>query len=216
MRAWLIFGILIMGGYSVGAQADSTQFRPSLAIGGLFGLSWNEVNFSPPIDQDQLMGSRGAFVFRYISDPHLGIQLELGYDERGWSEADTLLGNYERRIQYVEFGTYSNITIGRRSLKPLILLGTFVGFPLSDQEQIPDGWDTSRRSYYSEDLPNRLQYGLAGGLGFELALGRLSFQLEGRYRSALGNIFPSGTDGFTFSQSRGFTAQGTLLVLLKK
>ncbi len=223
MRKLLFFVLMIAVAVKLQAQADSTlistgnSFEPSISLGVLYGMSWDGVNFSPVIAQDIYNGNRIAAVLRYLSDPHLGIQLELSYDQRGWVElaADSNSANYVREASYLEFGAYSHITITKGAFKPMILMGPYFGFPLSDSETIPSDWDTSSRSYYTQALPSRLQYGLAGGIGFEWAFGKVSLQIDGRYRYSLGNIFPSGTDGLTFSQNRGYLANATLLFRIR-
>lgn len=195
------------------AQEDSTAFRPQTYLGVQYGMNWNTVMFSPQIDQAPLMANRVGAVFRYVGQAHLGLQLEVAYDQRGWAEPrEGLASNYTREIDYLEFAAFSHISIGNRSVRPLILLGSYLSYPVGQLETIPAGLDPSLyRDYYEEPLPERLQYGLAGGVGAEIYLGNLTLQLDGRYRSALGGIFSSSDNRFIFSNSQGFTAQASLL-----
>lgn len=208
----LLGGIALVWSSTMSAQEDSTAFRPQTYIGAQYGMNWNTVMFSPQVDQETLVANRIGGVFRYIGQPHLGIQLELAYDQRGWSESiDSLTTNYTRELNYLEFAAFSHISIGKGAVRPLILLGSYLSYPISQQETIPADWDPERFTYYGEMVPERLQYGLAGGLGLELHLGSVSFQVDGRYRSALGGIYPSSDSRFIFSNSQGFTAQASLL-----
>jgi hypothetical protein len=194
-------------------QKDSTGFQPQTYLGFQYGTNWNEVRFSPQINQDYLQGQRLAAILRHTSEKHLGIQLELAYDQRGWSESiDSLSTNYTREISYIELAAFTHISIGAGAVRPLILLGSYLSYPLQEIESIPADWDSSRALYYGQPLPERLQYGLAGGLGVELVLEKISFQIDGRYRSALGGIFATGDElvNFTFSNQTGLTAQLTL------
>jgi hypothetical protein len=194
-------------------QKDSTAFQPQTYLGVQYGMNWNEVRFSPRIAQDYLEGQRLAAVLRYTSEKHLGIQLELAYDQRGWRERiDSLSTNYTREINYIELAAFTHISIGQGVVRPLVLLGSYLSYPLGETETIPADWDSFRAPYYGQPLPVRLQYGLAGGLGLEVLLGNISLQLDGRYRSALGGVFATGDDSvnFTFSNETGFTAQLTL------
>lgn len=216
-RYWQKFYFLLLFcGSTAGlyGQADSTAFQPQTHLGIQYGMSWNEVRFSSPqVAQDYLLGQRLAAVLRYTSEKHLGIQLELAYDQRGWKEKiDSLSTNYTREISYLELAAFTHISIGKGAVRPLILLGSYLSYPLSETEFIPADWDASRSPYYGQPLPKRLQYGLAGGLGVEVVIGNISFQLDGRYRSALGGIFAAGDElvDFTFSNETGFTAQLTL------
>jgi len=199
------------------AQTDSTAFRPQTLIGVQYGLSWNEVNFSPRLPQTNLQANRIGLLFRYTAEQHLGIQLELAYDQRGWAETrDGASSNYTRTIDYIDFAAFTHISIGKGAVRPLILLGSYLSYPIAQEEFIPNDpiWQDFPLGYYNNPVPDRLQYGLAGGLGIELYFESFSFQLDGRYRSALGGVFATGEYDFTFSNSRGITAQASLLFRL--
>ncbi len=198
-------------------QSDSTAFWPQTMIGVQYGLSWNQVDFSPQVAQTTLQASRIGAMFRYTAEPHLGVQLELAYDQRGWAETrDGVDGNYTRTIDYIEFAAFTHISIGSGKFRPLILLGSYLSYRVDQEEFIPADpvWTTVPLPYYFDPLPERLQYGLAGGLGFELFFDRVSFQVDGRFRSALGGIFSSDNEDFFFSNSQGLTAQASLFVRL--
>lgn len=193
------------------AQADSTVFEPEIYIGVQYGMNWNEVRFSPRVDQVNLQRQRLGALLRYTGEKHLGIQLELAYDQRGWKESiDSLNTNYIREIDYLELAVFTHISIGSGTVRPLILLGSYLSYPIGQSESIPTDWDPNRITYYGQPLPERLQYGLAGGLGVEFVLGKTSIQIDGRYRSALGGVFAAGDSNFTFSNEVGFTAQLSL------
>ncbi|MEL6970861.1 MAG: porin family protein [Bacteroidota bacterium] len=196
-------------------QADSTAFRPQTMIGLQYGMSWNTVNFSPQVAQTTLQANRFGAAMRYTAQRHLGIQLEFAYDQRGWAETrDDVNSNYTRTIDYIEFAAFSHISIGRGKIRPVILLGSYLSYPIAQEEIIPTDpiWTTAPLPYYFEPLPERLQYGLAGGLGFELFFERISFQVDGRFRSALGGIFSSDNEDFFFSNSQGLTAQASFFM----
>lgn len=195
-------------------QADTAAvaaWRPLTLVGVQYGNSWNKVDFSPPVDQSTLAASRIGLQMRYEGEANLGLQVEVALDGRGWAEEiDSVAGRYERALQYVDLGLYSHIGIGRGRVKPFVLLGSYLSFPLSDEETLPTDWPRMGR-YYGEALPRRIQYGLAGGLGVEWVLGRVRVQLDGRYRSSLGGLYAAGDSGFTFSNTRGPTAQMAVL-----
>jgi len=207
------FSVFLLLSSSLSGQRDSTAFRPQTYVGVQYGMNWNTVMFSPQIDQATLMANRVGAVFRYVGQAHLGVHLEVAYDQRGWAETRAGLStNYTREIDYLEFAAFSHISIGNRAIRPLVLLGSYLSYPISQAETIPAELAAADyRSYYQEALPERIQYGLAGGIGAEIYLGKLTLQLDGRYRSALGGIFSSSDNRFIFSNSQGFTAQASLL-----
>lgn len=213
-----VFFFILLSSKAVWSQTDSTAFKPQTMIGLQYGMSWNEVNFSPQVAQQAtLQASRFGALFRYTAEPHLGIQLELAYDQRGWEESrDGTSSNYVRTIDYLELAAFTHISIGRGAVRPVILLGSYLSYPIAQAESIPPDatWTDFPQDYYNDPLPERLQYGLAGGLGFELFFESFSFQLDARYRSALGGLFRAGEYDFTFSNSQGLTAQASILVRL--
>jgi len=197
---------------NITAQTDSTAFKPSFHFGAQYGLSWNTVQFSPVIQQTDFLGQRVGLVFRYTSDRHLGIHIEAAYDKRGWTETRNWLAtNYTREIDYAELAFFTHIGIGNRRIQPIILLGSYLSYPINETETFTTEWmaepEERQLFYYGQKLPERLQFGLAGGLGFELVFNRFSLQIDGRYRSALGGIFATSDSTLTFSNSQGFTSQ---------
>lgn len=211
----LLILVLLSSTPKLFAQADSTNFTPRFAVGLQYGNGFNDVRFAPTVNQEQQRGTRIALAFRYESERNLGVALELAYETRGWRETlDSFSSTYLREIDYIDFAAFTHITIGEKNIKPVIMLGPYLAFPLTQRESIPSDW-TSANSYYGEDLPNRLQYGLTGGLGVEWQLGKWSVQLDGRYRSALGGLFETGDNRFTFSNLKGLQAEATLLYWLK-
>jgi hypothetical protein len=204
---------LALGSFQLAAQADSTAFRPLTHLGVQYGQSWNEVNFSPAIPQGFLAGQRLAAVLRYVGERHLGVQLEVAYDQRGWAEVQAELSTrYTRRIDYLDLAIFSHLSVGGGAVRPFVLLGSYLSYPIGETETIPADWQPDRQAYYGIPLPERLQYGLAAGLGLEVVLGPVSLQLDGRYRSSLGGIFSTNNSSFTFSNGRGLSAQVSLLV----
>ena len=216
-RALLAALFVLSIAFNLFGQTDSTIFRPQTMIGFQYGLSWNQVNFSPRVLQTNLEANRFGALFRYTGQAHLGIQLEFAYDQRGWAETrDGVSSNYIRTIDYLEFAAFSHISIGKGKVRPVILLGSYLSYPIAQEEIIPSDpiWTTAPLPYYNDPLPERLQYGLAGGLGFELNFESISFQVDARYRSALGGIFSFDNEDFFFSNSQGLTAQASLFLRL--
>lgn len=202
---------LLLSGPLLEAQ-DSTAFRPALYLGAQYGLSWNDVRFSPTVNQEIYSGSRYGLVARYLEAPHVGVQLEVSVDQRGWSEKrDTFPSLFTQKVDYVDVSLYSHFAIGNSRLQPIILLGSFISFPTADERELPTDWTITVPSYYEEPFDRRLQYGLAGGLGIALDLGPVIWQLNGRYRYALSNLFAGGEGSlFTFSQGKGFMVLSSL------
>jgi len=78
------------------------QFKPSTYIGINAGVNISRVAFTPHIDQNPLTSISGGLVFRHLSEPHIGLQIELNYAGKGWIENLDTLGSYKRSLQVYE------------------------------------------------------------------------------------------------------------------
>lgn len=226
VTAWLCLILGLLAADALQAQPDSLStlrrarrdslnqaFRPTMHAGVQAGPSWNELYFSPTVSQSLFQGFSIQAVVRYISDPHLGIQLEAGYERRGWTEElDTAV--YTRQVDYVGLSALSHLSLGRGLFQPMLLLGPYVGYPLGEKEIVVEGELPGGRSYYGQPLPKKIQYGLQGGLGLGLDFGGFVIQLDGRYVLGFSNVFRPEDQVGTFSQSRAYNGRVALLLKL--
>ena len=197
-----------------GAQADSTAFRPLLHLGLTAAYQQNEVGFSPALPQAALPGTGWGLLMSYVSEPHLGLQLTLAAEQRGWRETSAAAaGFYERPIRYLTLSPSTLVRFGRGRLQPLLAAGPFLSVPLSSREVLPAGWPDM--PHYGDDFPLRIVYGIAGSAGFRLTAGRWGIQAEGRYRRGFSSLFPLG-QGFNFSEPSAIEGQLSLLWLWEK
>jgi hypothetical protein len=214
LAAWLLLSLPA----AAQAQADSTAtpaFRPQLRIGVQGAIHWNKVGFSPQLDQEALPGNSLALVFSYISQPNLGIQIELATEARGWREViDTFSGYYERRIRYLTLAPMTLVALGKGAFQPIIMAGPFVSFPLANEESIPALWAT--RAHYGDVFTQRIIYGITGGLGLQVNLDPVSIQAAGRYTAGFSSLFPLGQGGFNFSEPQAWEARIALLLRIGK
>jgi len=81
----LLISILIIVSASLYAQVRLD--KPEMYIGANLGVTESMVLFNPSIPQGFLMGYNGGIVFRYIAEKNVGIQVELNFSQRGWTES---------------------------------------------------------------------------------------------------------------------------------
>jgi len=86
MRKLLILMLLAI---SVSFSAQVRLDKPEMYIGANFGVTESMVMFKPSIPQGFLMGYNGGIVFRYIAEKNVGMQVELNFSQRGWTEPTT-------------------------------------------------------------------------------------------------------------------------------
>jgi hypothetical protein len=212
----LLFALLCLAGYT------QDKFIPKVTIGINTGLNHSNVRFTDPINSLAVDGIGWGVFFNYISEPHLGIQVEMDYSPRGWYEKgnDTVVG-YERRLGYLQFPILTKITFGSKLVWVDFELGPYFAFLREDYEGYHSFiYDTDFSSHdtiiglqpvynhydrYGNGLDNKFDYGFILGFGprFHTLLG--DFGIQFRYSLGLAQIFTRYPDGdFKFSQMQSF------------
>lgn len=191
----------ILGG---NLHAQVGQPRSRYEVGGSLGMTNSTVNFSPSIKQDLNLGYTGGLTMRYTSEKYFFLicaaQLEANFVQRGWNELieDGSGNQYYRTLNYVEIPFLTHLGFGReaRGIQGFVNLGPQVGFLINEKEHYGGAlpWDTSNRAnnvteQYGKPVEKKLEYGIAGGGGFEIKTGIGSLSFEGRYFYGLSDIF---------------------------
>ena len=100
--------ILLLAIWVLPSRAQVGEQRHNLAIGFNGGINLNRINFSPTIQQKNLMGINGGVTLRYISEKYFrmicGAQVELNFSQHGWDEyyEDYPDLQYTRKMNYME------------------------------------------------------------------------------------------------------------------
>lgn len=180
------------------------ELRNMLSMGFNGGLNTSSIQFNPTIKQQLNPGITGGLTLRYNSEKYFWIicasQVECNLSQRGWNELieDGSGNEYSRTINYVEVPFMAHLGFGRemRGIQGFLNLGPQIGFYLNDSETYggTTPWDITNRpngvtEQYGKTIENKLDYGIAGGLGFELRTGIGAFGIEGRYYFGLSDIF---------------------------
>ena len=189
----LLAGIICLLVFQV-SFAQQDDFQKEWAFGANAGVTLSKVSFYPSIPQEQLSQISGGATIRYISENHFGIQAELNYSLRGWKEkTDTLIhrNEYSRSLSYLELPVMTHIYFNLGKKARLVLnagpqLGYCIGEKILEKEVVVSG---TAYDYYDQKIQRPLDYGLVGGMGFELRTNVGSFILDGRYYFGLSDIF---------------------------
>jgi hypothetical protein len=184
-------------------MGQENTFQKEWAFGVNGGVTLSKVRFFPTFPQDILQQGAGGISVRYVSEKYFGIHAELNYSFCGWKErSDTLVnpGKYSRSLTYLELPvmTYIYFDLGKR-VRLVFLAGPQIGYNLGEKElertiiQPPnitqEEQDTKIRKYYNQKIQRPLNYGITGGMGFELRTGIGSFILDGRFYFGLSDMF---------------------------
>ena len=84
MKKLLVLLIIFL--FTIAAKAQPKDFKTELYIGAKGGMTFSKVRFYPSIVESFLQGNTGGIVFRLISEPHIGFQVEVNYTQKGWNE----------------------------------------------------------------------------------------------------------------------------------
>jgi hypothetical protein len=182
---------------------QENSFQKEWAFGFNGGVTLSEVRFFPSLTQDALQQETGGISIRYVSEKYFGIQAEVNYSLRGWKErSDTLVnpGKYSRSLAYFELPvmTYIYFDLGKR-VRLLFLAGPQIGYCVGEKElereiipspnTPPERQEDKKNRYYDRKIQRPFDYGITGGMGFELRTGIGSFVLDGRFYFGLSDIF---------------------------
>lgn len=209
--------------FSVSLFAQKKEFKPELYIGVGGGALMSQVDFLPNVPQKQQIGIHGGVSARFISQEHLGVQLEINYAQRGWTESfsDAPDFSYHRNLHYVEIPLMTHVYFGKK-VRFIIHAGPQLGFLLGNSAVMSDALqaDIDAKKQQNPDRkigmqyssqPRKFDYGLLGGIGMEFTSPIGNFELEGRYHFGLGDIFENRKtkEDFYFGRSanRGIIAK---------
>jgi hypothetical protein len=202
----ILLGIICFLSFQL-SYGQENAFQSEWALGINAGITLSNVRFSPIRPQDLLRQESGGITIRYISEKNFGIQAELNYSLRGWTEkTDTVnLNKYSRSVSYIELPitTHLYFDLGKRSriifnIGPQI--GCNIGEKILKSELIEETNPDLLNRYYNQKIQRIFDYGIAGGFGFEFRTGIGYFILDGRYYFGLSDVF-SNTKSDLFQAS---------------
>ena len=192
--------------FTLPIMAQLGEERHNLAVGVNAGMNMSTVSFSPRIKLNSYPGMTFGVTARYMSEKYFkmmcGIQAEINYTQRGWKEniEDGTGNTYSRTMNYVEVPLLAHLSFGKDALdegvKFFVNMGPQVSYFLSEKEKMSEDWDPSHRpngvnQQYGKWVENKFDYGILGGLGFELSTKAGHFLLEGRYYYGLSDFWGS-------------------------
>ncbi len=217
MKKHLILLLIFVS--TIAASGQPKDFKTELYIGAKGGLTFSKVRFYPNIMESFLQGNSGGIVFRLVSEPHIGFQVEVNYIQKGWKE-DTI--GYSRRLNYVSIPIMTHVNLGDKAFRFTLNLGPEVAYMLSekenfDNETAPLPTDANYRTYFEKPTDTQLDFLFTAGVGMEYYLkSGGAFALEGRAFYSLPNLFNPDNYPYKVSQSNGVQVSLTYLFQLNK
>ncbi len=177
---------------SCGLSAQEKPFS-EFALGVRQGYQFSRINFSPSIAQGLNQGFTSGIILQYLSQPQLGFQMEINYSQRGWNVPE--FGepiSFRREMDYLEIPFLTHFTIGKKSFRIILNVGSYLSFLLNNEAAFYGG---SYEIYFQEKYVQKFSYGLGAGTGFALRSKIGVFQAEVRGALGLTDIYaPTETD----------------------
>lgn len=234
----IVTTIIILISLAVTAMSQPRLARSETYIGVSAGAVGSMIRFSPKIERKLLWGGNAGFTFRYQTDKYFGLQIEVNYMTRGWSEK---LTGYQNTMHYLEIPALCHIYFGR-SVRGFINLGPKISFllahhpsskPLTEDQPPFEPWNMTQEQIeaYAAGMPTeqyslkpkKFDYGICGGLGVEFhrmkhneQQTKSCYYLEGRYNFSLADMFPNGKkDYFSASAHMNISINFGWLFLVK-
>lgn len=144
------------------------------------------MRFDPYVSMGNMpIGASVGLQYRMILEKYFGLWVELNYQQRGFTTSD----NLRRQWDYLELPLLAHFTFGRKMFRFYFNLGPEISYMVKD-------WGGAMEEY---PVGNRFDYGLTGGLGFELNTRAGIYTLGGRYTFGMGNVFTSDRANYVTS-----------------
>ncbi|MFZ4456200.1 MAG: porin family protein [Bacteroidales bacterium] len=211
MRKTITLLTILLACFQLSAQY---KFEPETFLGINAGQTFSKIDFIPIVNQNTLNGLNGGITYRYITESHFGLQIELNYSQRGWIEAmDDAALSYSRSTNYIEMPFLTHLYFGGKSFRYFINLGPKIAYLLSEKES--GNYASLTNAEIGKKIDHPFDYGICVGSGFELRTKIGCFLIEGRYNYGLSDIFyNSKADAFSRSSNQVISANLTYLVKL--
>jgi len=181
----LILAILLTASLA-GLCRGQSLVCPEHALGVKGGITLSFMRFDPYVSMGNMpIGASVGLQYRMILEKYFGLWVELNYQQRGFTTSD----NLRRQWDYLELPLLAHFTFGRKMFRFYFNLGPEISYMVKD-------WGGAMEEY---PVGNRFDYGLTGGLGFELNTRAGIYTLGGRYTFGMGNVFTSDRANYVTS-----------------
>jgi len=208
-----ILCILLISGYFISVSAQQKEFKYELYVGAKGGLTFSQVRFYPNVQTSFLEGNTGGLIFRMISEPHIGFQVEFNYIQKGWQEkpftGQFASTTYYHQLNYFSVPIMTHVNLGKKAMRFILDLGPEFSFLTSENQGFnpSDGITPDLEGYqpyYGQNVDTSFDILFTGGIGMEYHLkGGSAISLEGRAYYSLPNLFDPNKYPLKASQSNG-------------
>jgi hypothetical protein len=203
--------------------AQSKPFTKEFYLGAKGGIAFSRVKFKPNVEQNPYLGNSGGLIFRMISEPHVGIQFEANYLQKGWEEKplEGMTQSYFHQLNYLEFPVMTHVNLGSKAFRFTFNIGPSVAFLLSESQGMnpsdPPIPAEPPIPYWGKPADSSVDFLFVGSLGTEYHFRKGGgFALDGRFSYSLTNIYDGTKYGYDPSRSSGIQVTLSYLFRLNK
>ncbi len=203
--------------------AQDSTFKKEFYFGVKEGFVFSRVKFKPNVEQNLYTGNTMGLLFRMISEPHVGIQMEFNYLQKGWEEKPLVVDgqSYFHKLNYFEIPVMTHANLGSKAFRFTFNVGPSVAFLLSDSQGMkpstPGIPATPDIPYWGKPIDSSIDFLFTGGIGFEYHFKHIgALSVDTRVFYSLTNLYDSKNYGYDPSQTNGIQVTAAYLLPLRK
>lgn len=177
MKRFVFILLIALSGISLHGQSLEL---PEYALGIKGGTTWSWMRFDPSVSQPAMpLGINAGIQYRMILEKYFGLWLELNYEQRGFRT-----NGIKREMDYIELPMLAHFTFGKKMFRFYFNLGPSIGVMLKDH-----GSTGGEAPEHILPVKSKFDWGLTGGVGFELNTIAGIYTIGARYNFGFGNVF---------------------------
>jgi len=165
--------------------------QSGFSIGFKGGYGYSQYFFRVPVEQVVVPVYQYGLVISQMNKKNFGVEFNVLHTQKAFQEKFNETYFKQVTINYIEFPILSTYKIGNKKSALVLFGGLHLSVALNVDSLIegtPTEADTSLIQYSPFEYSN-WNYGLGGGLAYQLILGKNVFQLQLMYSQGLQNLF---------------------------
>jgi Ca2+-binding RTX toxin-like protein len=169
--------LVVQAGVAQKVKSEATQPTFGLVAGANFAT----FNGSDATGAKTLTGLAFGAQATFSFSPTLFFQPQILYSMKGAQQTDTS-GTFKLKLNYIEAPLLLGLRLAsaRNPVRPYIMVGPTVAYLASCKVNLSAG-GVSGEADCASDATNSFDYGVTGGLGIEMATGRVTLSAAARY-----------------------------------
>jgi len=164
--------------------------QEGFSVGIIGGAGFSQYYFQKTVDQNFVPVFQKGLLISQRDETNFGITFEVLQTQKAWEENINTSLKKKMLVEYYEFPILSSFKFGKRKSGIILSAGLHLSFATkvdSFTTGVPMAGDTTLVPY-ANFKNSKWDYGLGGGLGYQLVAGRNIILIEVMYSQGLKNI----------------------------